>query len=109
MASVGRLIKKVNDTGEEVKRLVEGLMRRGMRERAIAVQSAMLELVALCEASVKEAFGADDGVRIGQSHADARSDAERSMMADETLTGTFAEANKRNERPLVRAFERMAL
>ena len=43
--SVGRLIDRVNFVNNEVERLVIGLMRRGMRERARAVENAMVEVV----------------------------------------------------------------
>jgi elongator complex protein 1 len=54
--SIGRLIERVNSVGEEVERLINGLMRRGMRERAIALQEAMIELVELCKGCVGEVF-----------------------------------------------------
>ena len=54
--SVGRLLQRVNSVGDEVGRLVVGLMRRGMRERAKAVDAAMGDLVALCRRAVAEVF-----------------------------------------------------
>lgn len=54
--SVGRLLQRVNSVGDEVGRLVVGLMRRGMRERAKAVDAAMEDLVALCQRAVAEVF-----------------------------------------------------
>ena len=54
--SVGRLIDRVNAVGDEVSRLGVGLMRRGMRERARAVESAMLETVDMCKRCVQEVF-----------------------------------------------------
>lgn len=48
VASVGRLIERVNGTHEEVRRLVMGLRRRGMRELARTVESAMEEIGMLC-------------------------------------------------------------
>ncbi|QDS76491.1 hypothetical protein FKW77_005248 [Venturia effusa] len=60
--SIGRLIERVNATGDEVGRLVEGLMRRGMRERAVAVEKAMLEVVGLCEGVIGEVWTKDKKV-----------------------------------------------
>lgn len=54
--SVARLVQRVNSVGDEVGRLVMGLMRRGMRERARAVEAAMEDLVALCRSAVEEVF-----------------------------------------------------
>jgi elongator complex protein 1 len=50
--SIGRLIERVNNTGEEVARLVEGLVRRSMREQAVAVENAMMDVVGMCEVVV---------------------------------------------------------
>lgn len=47
--SVGRLVERVNSVGEDVSNLVLGLMRRGMRERAVAVDATMVEVVKLCK------------------------------------------------------------
>jgi elongator complex protein 1 len=54
--SIGRLIERVNNTGEEVGRLVEGLIRRGMRERGVSVEKAMSEVVALCSGIIDEVW-----------------------------------------------------
>lgn len=61
--SVARLVQRVNSVGDEVGRLTVGLMRRGMRERARAVDAAMEDLVALCRNAVAEVFC--DGVGLG--------------------------------------------
>lgn len=54
--SVRRLIERVNSTFDEVTSLVEGLLRRGMRERAIAVEKALQEVLSMCSASLVEVF-----------------------------------------------------
>ena len=54
--SIARLIERVNAVNEEVQRLVTGLMRRSMRERARAVQIAMVTVVDLCKEHVAEVF-----------------------------------------------------
>ena len=59
--SIGRLIDRVNSVGDEVGRLVVGLMRRGMRERAMAIQAAITGVIGLCQACVEEVFGAEKG------------------------------------------------
>lgn len=60
VGSVGRLIERVNGTGEEVGRTVEGLCRRGMWERARALESGWSGLVELCQRVVGEVFEVDD-------------------------------------------------
>lgn len=47
--SIGRLIERINDVGDEVRRLVEALMRREMRERAVNVESTMAGVVGRCQ------------------------------------------------------------
>lgn len=64
VASVRRLIERVNTVGDEVERLAIGLTRRGMRERARAIEVGMVELIGICQACVGEIFGAgSDSVR----------------------------------------------
>lgn len=54
IASVARLIDRLGGVQDEVKRLVEGLLRRAMRERAKAVNESMIELTALCARAKEE-------------------------------------------------------
>lgn len=56
VGSVRRLAERVESMREEVGRLVVGLFRRGMRERARAVESAMLEVVGLGRGCLWEVF-----------------------------------------------------
>lgn len=67
--SVRRLVERVESTREEIQRLVFGLVRRGMAERARAVEALVAEVVEACRAAVeqvwppapKEAAAGDDG------------------------------------------------
>lgn len=54
--SITRLIERLNAVSEEVARLVECLMRRSMRERAIAVQVVMQNVTAACKECMEEVF-----------------------------------------------------
>lgn len=54
--SVRRLVERVNAVGEEVGRLVEWLVRRGMVERGRAVDGGMKEVVGLCGSAVDQVF-----------------------------------------------------
>lgn len=49
VASVGRLIDRVNGTHDEVRRLLNGLMRRGLREQAKKVEEVMSNMQIACE------------------------------------------------------------
>ncbi|KAJ5485004.1 hypothetical protein N7539_004992 [Penicillium diatomitis] len=46
--SIRRLIERVNSTVSEAEALVDALLRRGMRERAAAVEKALADVVTLC-------------------------------------------------------------
>ncbi|KAJ5673873.1 hypothetical protein N7462_009312 [Penicillium macrosclerotiorum] len=46
--SIRRLIERVNSTISEAEALVDSLLRRGMRERAAAVEKALADVVKMC-------------------------------------------------------------
>ncbi|KAL4775486.1 IKI3 family-domain-containing protein [Aspergillus nidulans var. acristatus] len=54
--SVRRLIERVGTTLPEVENLVDSLLRRGMRERAAAIEKAMRDVLKLCKESQEEVF-----------------------------------------------------
>lgn len=102
--SVGRLIERINLVNEEVERLIVGLMRRGMRERARAVENAMVEVVELCWNCMGEVFADVEG-KIG---AEGKEDEERPKGGEGVLWDTLEEEKKR-EVPLVKGFKRLSL
>lgn len=63
VSSIGRLVERLNSISEEVQRLVEGLMRRDMRERGVAVQTLMKEVAEAAKASLPEVYEQDVGVQ----------------------------------------------
>ncbi|KAA6410390.1 MAG: elongator complex 1 [Lasallia pustulata] len=103
--SVGRLIDRVNVVGEEVARLVVGLMRRGMRERARAVESAMVDVVALCQGCVKEVF------QVKEQAAAGLVDEERGRPkgGDGVLWDSVDESQARRDAPPVKDFGKLSL
>lgn len=56
IASVGRLIERVNGVHEEVRRLVLGLRRRGLREQARKVEEVMSGIQGACEDARKRTW-----------------------------------------------------
>ncbi|KAL3481619.1 IKI3 family-domain-containing protein, partial [Aspergillus californicus] len=56
--SVRRLIERVNSTVAEVENLVDSLLRRGMRERAAAIEKTMGDVLGLCMECQEEVFTA---------------------------------------------------
>lgn len=123
--SVERLVQRVNSVGDDVRRLVIGLTRRGMRERARAVESAMVDLVHLCRSSVSEVFPAPpetcpeegSGARTGAAAEDAGDDGigaarlVRPKGADGVLWDSVEAGLEKNaeRRPLVKGFERLSI
>ncbi|MCJ1431909.1 hypothetical protein MMC27_001265 [Xylographa pallens] len=106
--SIGRLVDRVNAVGDEVERLVVGLMRRGMRERAKAVEGAMVEVVGLCRDCVGEVFQSESKDGRG---AEERKDhsLDRPTGGDGVLWDSMEISQARKEAPEIKAFEKLAL
>lgn len=105
VASVRRLIERVNTVEDEVRRLVAGLMRRGMRELAKAVEGGMMEVVSLCQGCVDEVFGGekdDKEERVKKENDEV--DGGVNGVHWEGLGGA-----SRPEPPVVATFERLSL
>ena len=108
VASVGRLAERVSSVREEIERLVAGLVRRNMWERARAIEGGLDEVVGMCRACVPEVFGgekkvdaADAGVVEGEEY--------RPVGGDAVLHESIEAAGKRKEPPHIAAFERLSL
>ncbi|KAL2833397.1 IKI3 family-domain-containing protein [Aspergillus cavernicola] len=56
VSSVRRLIERVNSTVAEAENLVDSLLRRGMRERAAAIEKTMGDVLKLCVECQEEVF-----------------------------------------------------
>lgn len=104
--SVGRLVDRVNSVNEEVDRLVIGLMRRGMRERAGAVQNAMVEVVELCRGCLEEVF--KDSVKEPTVEPNGEDEAGRPKGGEGVMWDTL-EGEKRREAPVVKDFASLSL
>ena len=103
--SVGRLIDRVNNIGDEVSRLVIGLMRRGMRERAKAVEAAMVGVVALCKECAVEVFPTD----VKEETKEQPEDRYRLAGEEGVLYDSVEELQMRREAPIIKDFERLSL
>ncbi|KAL6714895.1 putative elongator complex protein 1 [Lecanora helva] len=104
--SIGRLIERVNSVNEEVDRLVMGLIRRGMRERAVAVENAMNEVVSLCNECTEEVFRAGEKGKAVE-HKDI-SEGAIPKGWDGVMWDTL-HGEKRREVPVVKSFSRRLL
>ena len=104
--SVGRLIDRINTVNEQVERLVVGLMRRGMRERAGAVENAIVEVVELCKGCLDEVFKKD--VKEVFKQKETGEEENRPRGGEGVLWDTL-EGGKQRESPLVKDFNRLSL
>ncbi|KAI9801398.1 MAG: hypothetical protein M1825_003377 [Sarcosagium campestre] len=104
--SIARLIERIDGVRGEVGRLVEGLLRRNMRERAMAVERAMCEVVDLCLHSIGEVF---EVVEPDSTDADAPRQEDRPAGADGVLWESIGETQKKRQAPKLRPFPRSAL
>jgi elongator complex protein 1 len=111
VSSVERLIERVNTVNEEVIRLVEGLMRRMMRERAIAVQAAMRDVVDACKACIPEVFGIEQSDQVDANGADdgGQDDSLRPGRGEGVLWDATQESRKKREPPIMKAFDGLSL
>jgi elongator complex protein 1 len=115
--SIGRLIERTNSISEEVTRLVEGLMRRAMRERAGAVENAMVEVVALCAGCIAEVYQVKPASpsqslnHAGENgHAGDEEQDGRTMAGGQGVFLDAMEANQsKREPPVVKTFSRLSL
>lgn len=107
ISSVGRLIERINTVNSEVKRLVNGMMRRGMRERARAVENAMTEVVELCKGCLEEVFGSDVK-EVSEKPKEDREEEKRPKGGDIVLWESLDGGNRRPT-PVVMDFERLSL
>jgi elongator complex protein 1 len=124
--SIERLIERINSMQDEIQRLVEGLVRRGMRERADAVSNAVQDLLQRCRDAVVEMYppalaaqlqGQDGGFETTAGGVNVNGngggvgDAEVVGMsgADRTLWDSLAEVERKRTAPVIRAFERLDL
>jgi elongator complex protein 1 len=104
VASVGRLIERVESVRGEVGRLVVGLVRRGMWERARAVEGSLKEVIGMCQGCIPEVFRTEEKVKV-----DVDGEEYRPVGGDAVLQESIDAAGKRKEPPHVAAFEKLSL
>ncbi|EAT87638.2 hypothetical protein SNOG_05247 [Parastagonospora nodorum SN15] len=111
--SIERLIERINSMQDEIERLIEGLVKRGMRERADAVSNAVNEVIERCRDAVKEMYPQTDeavgGVSVGADANGVEGEMLRPTGGDATLWDSLQEVEKKREAPVVKAFARLSL
>lgn len=106
--SIRRLTDRVNAVGDEVGRLIVGLMRRGMRERGKAVEGAMMEVVRLCKENIGEVFQNEENATADDVKP-RKEETERPNGGDGFLWDSIEETQARREAPVIKEFEKLSL
>lgn len=109
--SIGRLIERVNSVSDEVKRTVECLLRRGMRERGRAVEEMMIEVVCQSRECLAEVFGLidRDAERVADAEEGRMEMGDRPQGAEAVLFDSVEDGKRKKVAPVVKEFERSAL
>ncbi|KAF2765709.1 IkappaB kinase complex, IKAP component [Teratosphaeria nubilosa] len=110
--SIARLIERLNDTSEDVTKLVEGLMRRSMRERAVAVEVAMMEVTDACKAIMGEVFASPAAAQASGGdgvNGNETAQASRPWGGQGVLWDAMNATEARTPAPVLKAFERLPL
>ncbi|KAM0286066.1 hypothetical protein ACHAQH_001074 [Verticillium albo-atrum] len=105
VASVRRLVERVESVKAEVLALVFALVRRDMAERARAVEALMGEVVEGCRVAVGEVFVPLPGQGVEQ-----QPESHVAMSGGAAVFGEYLDArSRRQEAPVVSAFEKLTL
>ena len=110
--SVRRLVERVEGAKAEVERLVFGLVRRGMAERARAVEELMATVVEGCRKAVGEVWGEArllEGGGEEEATRDPAAEGYRPSGGDGVLYDSLEAMRASQTAPVVGAFERLAL
>jgi len=110
--SVRRLVERVESTKGEVERLVFGLVRRNMAERARTIEELMGQVVDACRVAVKELWG-ERGVneqnREGEGQAVDIVESYRAVGGQGVFQETMEAMKVKQEPPVVGTFSRLEL
>ncbi|KAI1192993.1 IKI3 family-domain-containing protein [Nemania serpens] len=110
--SVRRLVERVEATRPDVDRLVAGLVRRDMVDRARAVEALAAEVVDACVKAVRDVFpGGKGGTAAARTReqGDAGDEEWKPVGADAVLAETLEAAWRTQEPPVIAALERLSL
>ncbi|KAI1107353.1 IkappaB kinase complex, IKAP component [Jackrogersella minutella] len=106
--SARRLVDRVEAARPDVQRLVFGLARRGMHERARALEGLAAEVTDACRVAVNEVFVVPDKNRGAEEGRDEEEDW-RPMGADAVLYENLEAAWRKQEPPVITGLERLSL
>lgn len=117
--SIERLIERINGMQDEIQRLVDGLIRRGMRERAAAVSNTVSNVLDRCREAVREVYpaappapetqGTVNGGGVVNGVGGVDDEVLKPSGADATLWDSLMEMERKREAPVVKVFRRSSL
>jgi elongator complex protein 1 len=105
--SVRRLVERVTTSESEAERLVFALTRRGMAERARAVEALMAEVMEACEKAVEQVFVPT--ATATQDNTDESKPTWQASGGDAVLQDWEAAQRKRTEPPVVKRMKKLTL
>ncbi|RMX99264.1 hypothetical protein D0868_09634 [Hortaea werneckii] len=108
--SIARLIERLNSIASDLTTLVESLMRRAMRERAVAVETAAQEVFQACNTHLSEVFsqGASNAPP-APANGNMDGDASRPWGGEGVLWEAMEASGQQRTAPVLKAFERLSL
>lgn len=108
--SVRRLVERVDGVKGEVERLVFGLMRRGMAERARAIEALMDDVVEACRAAVREVFGEPEAQQhVIEGVPTTLEEEYRPSGPNAVLQASLDVVNAQQVAPVITAFSKLSL
>ncbi|KAI0852097.1 IkappaB kinase complex, IKAP component [Daldinia vernicosa] len=107
--SVRRLVERVEGAKPDAERLVFALVRRGMHERARALEALAAEVAEACRVAVKEVFAGAGNKPAGEEGKGDEDEEWRPMGADAVLYENLEAKWKKQEPPVITALERLSL
>ncbi|KAK4214482.1 IKI3 family-domain-containing protein [Rhypophila decipiens] len=107
--SVRRLVERVESTKGEVERLVFGLVRRGMAERARAIEELMGEVVEGCRTAVGVVWEQDKQQQVEGEQGREDGEGYRATGGDGVLQESLEAMGAKTAPPVVGGFARLAL
>jgi elongator complex protein 1 len=110
--SVRRLIERVNSTFDESSALIQGLLRRGMRERAVAVEKALQEVLGMCSSSAQEVFEQEEEQKQpqqGQENGDGAGEEQMQAAGGDAVLLESLYGGQKRPAPILKQFTKLAL
>lgn len=104
VSSIGRLVERVGNVEEDVRRTVDGCLRRGMRERAAALERAIVDIKEACKSVIGEVYEVEEA----KGKPMDEEGGERPVGADGVLWDSIEDTKKRVP-PVVKDYSRSKL